>query len=487
MTDFENNTWTCPVCGQENNTNFCTACGTPKPVSEETAENTASVTQEPAEPVVTETPATEPVKAEETKPAEEPKPVEEPKPAEEPAPRAASIPEPAPAPVQKVKKSHPILTALLAGLLGLCGGYGGAVLAMRNIGPVTLLPQTQAVEEPAPAVSEEPTAAPQETVSEPAPAAVSTVSIQDVAESASKTVVEIQTENTVTSYGLFGGTYTSKAAGSGVILSSDGYIITNNHVVEGSQKITVKTYSGEEYEAKLIGTDAKTDIAVIKIDASGLDAAEIGDSDQLRVGDTALVIGNPLGTLGGTVTNGIISATNRDMVINNQSMNLIQTNAAINSGNSGGGLFDANGKLIGIVNAKDSGMTSSGTVIEGLGFAIPINTAYAIATELKENGYVTSRPTIGIGLSTLDSDYGDYKAGLYITQVYEGSGAEAAGLQEYDRIVSVNGTTVNSYTDLSKLLTDLKVGDEIEMEIEREGEFSTVTVKLTGPLESMLS
>ncbi|MBO5554219.1 MAG: hypothetical protein J5941_01715, partial [Solobacterium sp.] len=123
MTDFENNTWTCPVCGQENNTNFCTACGTPKPVSEETTDTPASVSQEPAETTAAETPAAEPV-------------TEETKPAEEPAPRAASIPEPAPAPVQKVKKSHPILTALLAGLLGLCGGYGGAVLAMRNIGPV---------------------------------------------------------------------------------------------------------------------------------------------------------------------------------------------------------------------------------------------------------------------------------------------------------------------------------------------------------------
>ena len=475
MTDFEKNTWTCPVCGQENSTNFCTACGTPRPITETAAEPVKAAVNEPVKEEIT---PQEPAKA--------PEPVRTEQKEEKPAPKAASVPQPAKA--AKTKKSHPILTALLAGLLGLCGGYGGAVLAMRNIGPVTLLPETeQAAAAPAEETAQEPSAAPQETAPSPIPASVSAVSIQDVAESASKTVVEIQTENTVTSFGLFGGTYTSQAAGSGVIFTEDGYIITNNHVVEDSQKITVKTYSGEEYEAKLIGTDAKTDIAVIKIEASGLEAAEIGNSDELRVGDTAIVIGNPLGTLGGTVTNGIISATNRDMVINNQSMNLIQTNAAINSGNSGGGLFDGNGKLIGIVNAKDSGMTSSGTVIEGLGFAIPINTAYEIATELKENGYVTTRPTIGVGLSTLDSDYGVYKAGLYITQVYEGSGAEEAGLKEYDRIISVNGTEVNTYTDLSKLLTECKVGDEIEMEIEREGEHSTVTVKLTGPLESMMS
>ena len=464
MTDFENNTWKCPVCGNENKGMFCTECGAAKPAQPETETPAAA---EPAETAVKAAP----------KPAE---PVKE---AEKPAPQSAPVSETKQA--APVKRSHPFLTALMAAVLGLGGGYGGSILAMR-----TYLPQTEtaaAEEAPAEETVTEETAQPQENTAEPVPVSAASVSIQDVAETASKTVVEIQTENTVTSYGLFGGTYTSTAAGSGVIITGDGYIITNNHVVEGSRKITVKTYNGTEYEAELIGTDAKSDIAVIKIDADGLDAAVIGDSDTLRVGDTAIVIGNPLGTLGGTVTNGIISATNRDMVINNQSMNLIQTNAAINSGNSGGGLFDAEGKLIGIVNAKDSGMTSSGTVIEGLGFAIPINTAYEVAQELIDNGYVTTRPTIGIGLSTLDSDYGDYKAGLYITQVYEGSGAEKAGLKEYDRIAAVDGTEINTYTELSKILADKHVGDEIEMDIEREGEFITVTVELTGPIESMLS
>ena len=465
MTDFEKNTWKCPVCGNENTGMFCTECGAAKPAEPEKETPAAA---EPADTAVKQT----------AKPAEPAQPVKK---EEKTAPQPASVPETKQA--APAKRSHPILTALLAALFGLGGGYGGSILAMRNyaVQTETAVSEDVSAEE---AVPEEETALPQENTAEPIPASVS---IQDVAETASKTVVEIQTENTVTSYGLFGGTYTSTAAGSGVIISGDGYIITNNHVVEGSRKITVKTYNGTEYEAELIGTDAKSDIAVVKIDAEDLDAAVIGDSDTLRVGDTALVIGNPLGTLGGTVTNGIISATNRDMVINNQSMNLIQTNAAINSGNSGGGLFDGNGKLIGIVNAKDSGMTSSGTVIEGLGFAIPINTAYDVAQDLIENGYVTTRPTIGIGLSTLDSDYGDYKAGLYITQVYEGSGAEKAGLQEYDRIAAVDGTEVNTYTELSKILADKHVGDEIEMDIEREGEFITVTVELTGPIESMLS
>lgn len=152
---------------------------------------------------------------------------------------------------------------------------------------------------------------------------------------------------------MFGGTYTSQAAGSGVIISKDGYIITNNHVVEDANSITVTTYDNKQYNATLVGTDPASDIAVIKIDADEeLSAATVGDSSKLQAGDTAVVIGNPLGTLGGTVTDGIISSPSREMVINNQSMELIQTNAEINSGNSGGGLFDGNGNLVGIVNAK---------------------------------------------------------------------------------------------------------------------------------------
>ncbi len=487
MTDVKTIIWKCPLCGQKNKGAFCTECGAPKPAVDAVPETQESIpAQEPVktEPEASIEPSAEPVKP---VPAQEPvneEPAAKPKPEAEPAkPVPASVPKSQNA--APAKKSHPILTALLACLLGFAGGYGGSLLALRGYAPEALAPaQEPAAAEPAPetqAPAPQPESAPM-----PVPAVSSGTSIQDVAESASKTVVEIQTENTMTSYGLFGGTYTSTAAGSGVIITNDGYIITNNHVVEGSQKITVKTYSGESYDARLIGTDAKSDIAVIKIEASGLDAAEIGDSDQLRVGDTAIVIGNPLGTLGGTVTNGIISATNRDIVINNQSMNLIQTNAAINSGNSGGGLFDGNGKLVGIVNAKDSGMTSSGTVIEGLGFAIPINTAYEVASELMENGYVTSRPTIGVGLSTLDSDYGDYKAGVYVSQVYAGSGAEAAGVKEYDRIVAVDGTNVSTYTEITKILATKKVGDQIEMEVERNGESLTLTITLTGPLESMM-
>lgn len=308
------------------------------------------------------------------------------------------------------------------------------------------------------------------------------MTIADVAAKASPSVVEIVTEVTQQSYGFFGGTYTAQAAGSGVIISTDGYIITNNHVVEDANSITVTLYDGKEYEAELVGTDAKTDIAVIKIQASGLTSATIGDSSKIATGDTAVVIGNPLGTLGGSVTSGIISATSREIVLNNESMELIQTNATINSGNSGGGLFDGSGNLIGIVNAKDSGQTSSGAMIEGIGFAIPINTAMDVASELMQYGQVTDRPTIGVYLQELTSDTQNYKAGLYITDIITGSGAETAGLQPYDRIISIDGNEVSSYTELSRYLRDKSVGDTITLTVVRNDQEMSFNVTLTGTL-----
>ena len=451
-----NNQWKCEQCGTMNSGNYCISCGALKPV--------------------------------EVKKEEEPQPVITEK-QEEPAVTIASKPAEPKVSRSEPKAQHisPVLTALMAGVIGLGAGFGGGYLAVKQYAPKQETPIQESVTTETPAASSE------DNEKEPVAVSASGLSIQDVAEMASKTVVEIQTENTATSFTFLYGnqTYTTKAAGSGVILTEDGYIITNNHVVADSEKIVVKTYDGTEYEAALVGTDVKSDIAVIKIEASGLDTAIIGDSDTLRVGDTALVIGNPLGTLGGTVTSGIISATNRDMVINNQSMNLIQTNAEINSGNSGGGMFNDQGQLVGIVNAKDSGTSGSGAVIEGIGFAIPINTAYKIAQDLMENGYVTNRATVGVSLSTVEEDFFEpstgqtFSAGLYIKEVYAGSGAEAAGLQAYDRIISVDGTPVMSYTDLSKILTSKNVGDTIDLEIERNQETRTVTVTLTGPLSSM--
>jgi serine protease Do len=284
-------------------------------------------------------------------------------------------------------KAHPVMTAMLCAVIGLGAGFGGGYLAFRQFGSSkTVIYQDVSSNAATSASAATTTSA----------GTSSTMTLQDVAAKAQPSVVEILVdEQSSGGYNIFGqdSSYTSQAAGSGVIISSDGYIITNNHVIENATKITVTLYDGKEYDATLVGTDSKSDIAVIKIDATGSDGChDRRFQHKMAVGDTAVVIGNPLGTLGGTVTNGIISATDREVTINNESMNLIQTNAAINSGNSGGGLFDGKGNLIGIVNAKDSGTTSSGATIEGLGFAIPINDAMDVAQQLMTSGYGPCNP-----------------------------------------------------------------------------------------------
>ena len=262
-----------------------------------------------------------------------------------------------------------------------------------------------------------------------------------------------------------------------MIISEDGYLITNNHVINGASTIQVRTSDGTTYDAVLVGTDSKTDVAVLKINASGLRPVTFGDSDNLNVGETAVAIGNPLGELGGTVTNGIISAKDRSITLDNQQMTLLQTNAAINPGNSGGGLFNSRGELIGMVVAK-----SSGSDVEGLGFAIPSNLVSKIAQELIANGYVTGRPALGVTVLSIENaqtamQYGVSSLGVYITDVESGSAADKAGLQAGDRIISINNLVVESFADLSAALDNYAVGDTVEIMVSRGG--STVTVSLT--------
>ncbi len=371
---------------------------------------------------------------------------------------------------RKPKKHHKGGTVAIAIACGLAAGFGGsaigyAVFNGTGSGGTTVVYKDASSSD----------AATKNTSSTSESGDLSTA---DIAAKASPSVVEINVTGTETYYGMFGGTYQTEAAGSGVIISADGYIITNNHVVEDGSDYKVVTSDGTEYTASLVATDSKSDIAVLKVDATDLTPATIGDSDKIQVGDKAVVIGNPLGTLGGTVTDGIISATNRQITINNESMNLIQTNAAINSGNSGGGLFDSQGRLIGIVNAKDSGTTSSGTTIEGLGFAIPINEAMDVAQQLMENGKVTDRASLGVYVQELQQDSGRYKAGVYITSLVNGGGAEAAGLKVYDRIVKVDDTDITSYTDLSAVLSSHKIGDKVSVTVERDGNEKTYDVTL---------
>ena len=295
-------------------------------------------------------------------------------------------------------------------------------------------------------------------------------SFATVANAVKDSVVEISTEMAMGN--SFFQQFVQSGAGSGVIISKDGYIITNNHVIEGATKITVRLTSGTECEAKLIGTDDQADIAVLKIEAADLTFAVIGSSKDLVVGEEVLAIGNPLGELGGSVTNGIISALDREMTIDGQTMRLLQTNAAINPGNSGGGLFNMDGELIAIVNAKSSGLG-----IEGLGFAIPIDYAYSIATELLTNGYVSGRPAMGISYIEISTywellSYGVPNYGIY---VYDGG---ETGLKNGDRIVSIGEHEIQYSSSLKKALQSYKVGDTVEVTVARDGRFTKINVTL---------
>lgn len=297
-----------------------------------------------------------------------------------------------------------------------------------------------------------------------------------IAAAAEDTVVEITTEAVQTSQWMQ--QYISQGAGSGVILSADGYIATNNHVIEDAQKITVTLRDGTTYSATLIGRDEESDLAVIKIDAQDLPVATLGNSDNLVVGEIAVAIGNPLGQLGGTVTEGIISALNREITIDGVMMSLLQTSAAINPGNSGGGLFNGNAELIGIVNAK-----SSGSDIEGLGFAIPINTAKGVLTELIQNGYVTGRADTGLSFVEV-ADY--YTAmmyrvqntGLYISKVTSGSSAQTAGFQPGDLVQTVNGTAVTTEEGFKTAIKDFEAGESVTVEILRNNMTQTLSLTL---------
>ena len=306
------------------------------------------------------------------------------------------------------------------------------------------------------------------------------LTVAEIAAVASPSVVEISTE-TVSTHSFFS-QFIQEGAGSGVILSEDGTIVTNNHVVEGASRITVRTKDGTEYEATLVGADSKTDVAVLKIDATGLTPAVLGDSDSLIVGEYVMAIGNPLGQLGGTVTDGIISALSRDVTINGETMTLLQTNAAINPGNSGGGLFNEKGELVGIVNAKSSD-TSSTTTIEGLGFAIPINTVKNTVQEILDYGYVRGRAALGVTLIDITDaqtafQYRVDRMGVYVAGVTEGGASDKAGVQVGDCIISIGDVAVSSYSDIKSQLNNYSVGDTIQMQVIRDGRTLTLNITL---------
>ncbi len=272
------------------------------------------------------------------------------------------------------------------------------------------------------------------------------------------------------------------STGTGIVMSADGYLITNEHVIDGAVAIDVLTSDDEVYTASLVGSDATSDLAVLKIDARNLTAAEFGDSDQMEVGDSVVAIGDPLGAeLRGTMTDGIISAINRDLVVNGRSMTLLQTNAALNNGNSGGPLINAYGQVIGINTMKMSSYYTASATVEGLGFAIPIATAKPIVDELIDQGYVSGRPALGINTRELPDAVRVYYRipdGVYVDSVDPSSDAYAQGIRAGDTITAIEGVNVSSLDELNVIKNRFEAGDSVDLTIYRGGEFYSVHVRL---------
>ena len=284
-------------------------------------------------------------------------------------------------------------------------------------------------------------------------------------------------------YGYYGSLYgdlnqeIEQGSGSGVIISADGYIVTNNHVIENASALTVILNTGTEYKATVVGTDSSTDLAIIKIDAKNLAYAQMGSSSSLRVGETAIAIGNPLGQeFAGTTTQGIISGLNRSVTIDNKTLNLIQTDAAINPGNSGGALVNEYGHLIGINTAKISSNT-----LEGLGFAIPIDEAKPIIQELMTNGYVTGRPVIGIGgraVTKEDAEAYNLKVGVYVSSMTPNGPAYMSGMKIGDIIVECEGEPIETVDDINKIKNKKSPGDKMTMKVYRKGKYVDISLIL---------
>lgn len=357
------------------------------------------------------------------------------------------------------KKTVAILTSLCILIAGFAG-FGGAALAMN-------ISEDQA---------QSAVAASRMSTVDLAKATGSNLTINEIITMNADAVVEIRTESVSTD--MWMQQYVTQGAGSGVIIDSNGYIATNNHVINGASKITVSLKNGKDYKATLVGTDTDTDLAVLKIDASSLTAAVYGNSDALQVGDLAVAIGNPLGKLGGTSTAGIISALDRELQLEGRTMTLLQTDASINPGNSGGGLFNSNGELVGIVVAK-----STGSGVEGLGFAIPINMAKTVLKQITEDGYVKGRPASGMTFVDLTSVrnalmYGVSTTGIYVKSV-DSDNAKQAGFQAGDLVYYVGDTRIQSATDLTEAFSAYNVGDKVKIKVIRDNGTQTLTLTMS--------
>lgn len=290
-------------------------------------------------------------------------------------------------------------------------------------------------------------------------------------------VVAISNQSTTN---IFGQISETASSGSGFIITEDGYIVSNYHVVEGASTLTVMTVDGAEYPAKVVGYDKTNDIALIKVEATGLPAVTVGSSDNLVVGDQVVAIGNPLGELTSTLTVGFVSAKDRTINTDGTMINMMQTDAAINAGNSGGPLFNMRGEVIGITTAKYSGSTSSGATIEGIGFAIPIDDVIGMLDDLRQYGYVTGA-YLGVSVVSMDATQANMynmPMGSYVSSVDEGGAAEKAGVRAKDIITALGEYEVESNSDLTRALRKFKAGDTTTIKVYRSGQTLTLSITL---------
>ena len=392
-------------------------------------------------------------------------------------PRYYTPPEkPAKAPKEKKPHGKWVKALCLCLVCALLGGVCGAGIMAGSMNS-----RIAAVEQRLEEQAKETLSIGSQTSSTPAPVSTTTAAkpVAAIYDQACNEVVGITTEVTYTNF--FGQTSSSAVSGSGFIVSPDGYILTNYHVIEyaykGNYAITVMLHDGTRYDASIVGVEDCNDIAVLKIDASGLDPVTFGDSDKLSVGDDVYAVGNPLGELEFSMTTGHVSALDRLITTDESSeaINMFQIDAAVNSGNSGGPVYNANGEVVGIVTAK-----YSDTGVEGLGFAIPINDAAKIANDLITKGYVTGKAYMGVSIderyNSMYSQYYNMPIGAFVKSVESGSCAESAGIQAGDIITRLGDVEITGYSDLKQAIKQYSAGDSAELELYRAGESRTLTV-----------
>ncbi|MBR4425516.1 MAG: trypsin-like peptidase domain-containing protein [Oscillospiraceae bacterium] len=367
-----------------------------------------------------------------------------------------------------------LVCAILGGILG--GWLPGLLGSGSSAAPETRAESGVVLNVAAPAEGESATAVSTNLVSDGGQKSATELYYELALNQTVAVTTEITTKN------VWGRPVSGAVKGSGFLISEDGYILTNHHVIEdavnGGYQVKVLLGDGSEYDAQVVGYEADNDVAVLKIDASGLSPVTLGDSDRIRVGETVYAVGNPLGELEFTMTSGMISATDREISTSDGSsgvtINMFQIDAAINSGNSGGPIYNSRGEVIGIATAK-----YASTGVEGLGFAIPINDAVAIARDLISDGYVHGKASIGITVDTVSAAAAQYyglRQGAIVASVIEGSAAEAAGLQASDIIIELGGKTIASRDDLIRAKRDYQAGDTVELKVFRSGEILTLSL-----------